>query len=170
MSWTSAYECIGTYGSNYMRKAKMGARFQENIYFDENAAEKDVSTATSKANANSFSGSVSGSYGGFSAEVSGGRDASSSNEDEESSSESNIESVSVGGQRQFGQIAASGSCGELLGEENILFPVEYETEPLCKIVNSRTYPKARSYLEHFLKHMINQGGQCSKAWCSGKGM
>ena len=71
--WASAHKFVSTYGTHYMRKAKMGARFQENIYFTETASSDDVASAKSSANANSFAASASGSFGGFSGSVSGGR-------------------------------------------------------------------------------------------------
>lgn len=161
-SWHETYEFIQTYGSHYIAKARMGARFQENIYFDENASETEMSSAKEAANESAFSVSASGSYGGFSAEASYGQEKSGSSSESSSSSNSQSSSVSKGGMRQFGQIAASGKCGELLGEENILFPVEYETEPIYKLVDPKKYPKARAFLEHFLIILIKRGDECSK--------
>lgn len=52
-----------------MKKAKMGARFQENIYFSETATSTEISNAQSSANSNSFGAKVEGSFGGFEASV-----------------------------------------------------------------------------------------------------
>lgn len=41
----SAFQFIKTYGSHYLKKAKMGARFQENIYFSEDATESEMTKA-----------------------------------------------------------------------------------------------------------------------------
>lgn len=138
-SYESAYDFFSLYGTHYLAKAKMGARFQENIYFSEKATEVDMQSTMNEANSNSFSGSVEASYGAFSGEASAGREASSSNESSEQSTIENSESITTGGFRQFGQIAASGKCGELLGEDNILFPVEYESVPIFKLIDASKY-------------------------------
>jgi len=151
----------------------MGARYQENIYFSEEASEQEVSSAQQSANSNAFevSGSISGTYKGVTAEASAshGEQSESSSESSNSSSSHQSESVSRGGMRQFGQINASGKCGELLGEDNILFPVEYETEPLYKLVNPRKFPRQRQLLESLLSTMITQGKECAQKECSSKG-
>jgi len=161
-NWNSYVELIGTYGTHYLKTAKMGARFQENIYFSSEATSEEISSAKSKANSNSISAGLSG--GGYGVEVSASytRDAASSSSSSKASSESKSESVSRGGMRQFGQIDASGKCGDLLGDENILFPVEYETEPLFKLIDPKKYPKQRRNFQLLLSRMIGAGKQCAK--------
>lgn len=156
-NWPTTYEFLSLYGTHYLKKAKMGARYQENIYFSEKASEEEIQSSSNEANSNSFSASASASYGAFSGSVSGGRDSAESTETSEESTIESSESVSTGGIRQFGQIHASGKCGELLGEDNILFPVEYETEPIYKLVDPTKYPNARKYIELFLKLMTEAG-------------
>lgn len=47
--------------------------------------------------------------------------------------------------------------------------MEYEIEPIYKLINPHVYPTARRHVETFLKTMIAKGDQCSKAECSGQG-
>lgn len=141
----------------------MGARFQENIYFSSEATSKEISEAKSKANSNSFSASVSGGYGAFSGSASYARDSDSKSSSSSEKSESREESTSIGGMRQFGQIDASGKCGDLLGDENILFPVEYEIRPLFHLIDPKKYPRQRRYMQHILNIMIREGNNCAKS-------
>lgn len=60
----SAVKFIGFFGTHYLKKAEMGARFQENIYFEESATEQERKEAWEQANGNVFSVSGSGSKTG----------------------------------------------------------------------------------------------------------
>jgi len=86
--------------------------------------------------------SVSASVGGFSGGASAAHNESKTSGSESSNASSShaSESVSKGGLRQFGQIAASGKCGDLLGQDNILFPVEYEIEPIYNLAHPGSSP------------------------------
>lgn len=172
-SHKSAFEFIRIYGSHYLKRAKMGARYQENIFFSSSATETEMAAAKSAANSSSFGASASVSYSGFgvsaSASASHKEEESSSSESSKGNTSQQSSSVSQGGIRQFGQIKASGKCGELLGEDNILFPVEYETEPIFKLVDAKKFPKQRAYLEYLLRTMMSEGAKCAQARCSSKG-
>lgn len=168
-AWDSYVKFVSTYGTHYLRTAKMGARFQENVYFSSESTSEEIAVARSEANSDSISASVSGSYGAFSGSASYQGDFASNNSNSKDDSESKEESVSRGGMRQFGQIAASSKCGDLLGDQNILFPVEYETEPLYKLVDPKKYPNQRRHLEGLLTTMIQQGARCAKEQCTGHG-
>lgn len=149
----------------------MGARFQENIYFTETATSKEISSVKSSANANSFDTSVKGGYKGFSGSVSVGRDADSSKSSSNSSSNSKSSSTSAGGMRQFGQIKASGKCGELLGDENILFPIEYDSKPIYSILRSSKYALAKKTLESYINQGLRaKGTECIKKQCNSAGV
>ena len=41
----TAFKFIRIYGSHYLKRAKMGARYQENIYFSETASSEEMSEA-----------------------------------------------------------------------------------------------------------------------------
>ena len=101
-----AFEFIRVYGSHYLNRAKMGARFQENIYFSEEATAQEMSSAKEQANSNAFGveASVSGGYAGVSVGVSAShkQESSSGSKSSNSSSSHSSKSVSKGGLRQFG--------------------------------------------------------------------
>ena len=78
-------------------------------------------------------------------------ESSSSNSSGKSSSNSSSKSSSVGGMRQYGQIKASGKCGDLLGDENILFPVEYQSAPIYTILKSSQYATAKNALKNYIE-------------------
>lgn len=72
--------------------------------------------------------------------------------------------------RQYGQINASGKCGDLLGEDNILFPVEYDSKPIYEILRSSQYASAKSVLEQYInKGLRTKGSECIKNQCSSAG-
>jgi len=47
--------------------------------------------------------------------------------------------------------------------------VEYETEPIYKLVDARKYPHQRRLLQGLLSTMITQGKVCAQKECSSKG-
>lgn len=77
-SMAATHKFLATYGTHFMKKAKMGARYQENIYFDESASAEEIASTVSETNANSFKTSIEASYNGFSADASFERKADSS--------------------------------------------------------------------------------------------
>lgn len=88
--WPSTFEFFKNYGTHYMKRAKMGARYQENISFNSKATEEEISEAKSRARNDAFSASVSGGGWGFeaSASYSGEIDSKSESEEKKSSSRS----------------------------------------------------------------------------------
>jgi hypothetical protein len=88
----TAFEFVKMFGSHYVSRAKMGARFEENYYFSEEASSSEITKARSKASEDSmsFSASVKGSGGGWGVSVSAS--ASHSNESKSASNSSNRDS------------------------------------------------------------------------------
>lgn len=149
---TSAHKFASTYGTHYLKKAKMGARFQENIYFPLLATSSEISKAQSSANTNAFGGSETSV-------------AASS----ENSSNTGSKSISVGGARQYGLVDALGECGDLLGRDNILFPVEYQSAPIYTILKDNKYADAKKNLQEYTEQLYERGTECGEKNCSGAG-
>ena len=86
------------------------------------------------ASASSFDMEASVKAGGFKAKTSGGSTSTSDDSKSTSAMKAQMSSVKIGGKRQFGMIDASGSgCGELLGDKNLLFPIQYEQKAYWEI-------------------------------------
>lgn len=72
--------------------------------------------------------------------------------------------------RQYGQIKASGKCGELLGDDNILFPIEYDSKPIYSILNSSEHATAKQALAAYINEGLRtKGSECIKNQCSSAG-
>lgn len=106
----TALEFIKLYGTHFLTEAKMGARFQENIYLDSKLTETEKEDVRSKANSNAWgvSGGITSLSGDSGVEGSYDNEKESSSENEGASSTSRNSNYQVGGVRQFGQIAANG--------------------------------------------------------------
>jgi hypothetical protein len=128
----SVYAFIQDFGTHYVKLAKMGSRFEQSYYFSETTSEEEVSSAQQSASEDSMdysaSGSVSGGGFGVSASASFSHSESESETKENSSSNSSSKShssrESTSGSKIFGMVNAAGTeCGDIVGEQNILFPV-----------------------------------------------
>jgi hypothetical protein len=168
----TTFEFVKTYGTHFVSRAKMGSRFEQSYYFSEKASTKDISEAKQMASADSLSfsksASVEGGGFGFSGSASASSKKSKSSEKAKESSNSRghsfMSNMSTSGSSLSGMVNASGTeCGEIVGEQNILFPVQYETVPLWEIQSLPTNLGDR--LENFYSSVLKEAGKCGIKKC-----
>jgi len=152
----------------------MGARFDQNIMFSETATEETISKASqaSKSSSTTFSAKVEAEGWGASASVGttqgnkSGTDSSKSNS--KSSNKSN--SVSTGSTKVYGQINMNNKCGKLTGGQDILFPVEYDTEPIWKAFDPTKYEAQIALFKTFLNDLRANLLSCAETKCNKAGV
>lgn len=155
----------------------MGARFEENYYFSEATTSDKIATAQEEASTDSFafSAAVSGSAkaGGVKVKgsASGGANETTTATTSASASveQSQTASVSTSGTKIYGMVNAAGTkCGSLVGTQNVLFPIKYDTIPIWELpgLDSTKRNRIKGFYDEVLEKAI-EDTTCSSGCVSG---
>lgn len=75
-----------------------------------------------------------------------------------------------GSTRVYGQIKSDDNCGELTGDTDILFPVEYELQPLWKILDDSKYSAQVKLFKDFETSISKKAIKCAEEKCTNNGV
>lgn len=129
-----------------------------------------MATTKSTAQSSSFSFSAEAGVEGFASASAGTDQSSESSTDSTSeSSTSSSSNYSTGNTKVYGQINTDMGCGGLTGDEDILFPIEYQTKPLYTLFDNETYATQNAWMKNITDTLLEQGLACASDYCSGYG-